>query len=176
LNLHLITGGARSGKSRLAQTLASGLGDSNVSFIATAQALDDEMHERIAKHRAERPASWQTIEMPRNVHLALQRAAHPVILLDCLTLLVTNAFLAHDDNYRAALDAVAKEVDLLLAAAARKQGTLIVVTNEVGMGIVPEYPLGRWFRDALGTANQRVARCAQTVTLLVSGVAVRIKV
>jgi adenosylcobinamide kinase/adenosylcobinamide-phosphate guanylyltransferase len=175
MNLHLVTGGVRSGKSRFAQALAARLGGTDVTFIATAQALDDEMQQRIALHRSQRPAGWQTIESPRDVHDTIEGAAHGVILLDCLTLLASNAFLANAADYAASQNAVTEEIDRLLKAAAKRSGVLIAVTNEVGLGIVPEHPLGRWFRDALGTANQSVAEQAETVTLLVSGIPLRIK-
>lgn len=163
----LITGGARAGKSRFAQAQAQALGQERVSFVATAEALDEEMQQRIAKHRAERPPAWETLEAPLEVAQAVQQARHRVVLLDCLTLWVSNLMLAE----RAVLPAV----EHLLAIRAQTGRTLLVVSNEVGLGIVPENPLARRYRDLLGAANQRIAQEAQQVYLLVAGIPVQIK-
>lgn len=172
----LVTGGARSGKSRYAQRLARELGGDDVAFIATGVRTDDEMAARIARHRADRPAAWTTIEAPRAAGNALRGARPAVVLLDCLSFLVANAVTAaFEAGEAAANEAAAAEVGALLDAADARAGTLVVVTNEVGLGIVPATPLGRWFRDALGTANQRVAARAERVVLMVSGVEVVVK-
>ncbi len=172
--LIFILGGARSGKSSTAQQMAQDIGRSNVLFVATAEALDDEMQQRINAHRQSRPAGWQTLEAP--LHVAKQMRAvppplPPVIVLDCITLLASNALLtlpgdcSEADANRVVLD----EIEALLALYQTTQSTWIVVSNEVGMGLVPTYPLGRLYRDALGMANQRLARAADEVLLMVAG-------
>jgi len=165
--LVLITGGARGGKSSFAQTQAWALGQDRVSLIATAQPLDEEMRSRIAKHQSERPATWQTLEEPLEVAQALRRAQNQVVVLDCLTLWVSNLLLAGRG--------VASEVEHLLAVYTETGKALLVVTNEVGWGIVPENPLARRYRDLLGAANRRIAEQADTVYLLVAGIPLRIK-
>lgn len=172
----LVTGGARSGKSAFAQRLAQQAGGDAVTFVATATATDAEMETRIAAHRAERPAAWRTVEAPRTAGQAIALAQTDAVLLDCLTLLVSNTLLAHADEGEAATHAAVRaEVDVLLEAAGRRAGTLVVVTNEVGSGIVPAHALGRWFRDTAGWTNQRVASVADEVYLLVAGVPLRIR-
>jgi adenosylcobinamide kinase / adenosylcobinamide-phosphate guanylyltransferase len=170
--LILFTGGARSGKSRLAERYAA-LQNAPVAYIATAEAGDDEMRERIAHHRARRPPGWSTIEAPVAVGWALSALpAGSVALLDCLSLLVTNLLLAHERDPEPPIE---HEIAALLEAARQRDLTLIVVTNEVGMGIVPAYPLGRQYRDLLGRANQRVAALADEVYLAVAGIPVELK-
>ena len=166
-HLLLITGGARAGKSRFAQAQAWALGQERVSFIATAEPLDGEMRQRIAQHRAERPPAWETLEAPLEVPQALQQARHGVVLLDCLTLWVSNLMLAGLE--------VLPALEHLLAVRAQTGKTLLVVTNEVGLGIVPDNPLARRYRDLLGAANARVAQEAQRVYLLVAGIPLQIK-
>lgn len=166
-HLVLITGGARAGKSRFAQDQALALGQAQVSFIATAEPRDEEMRQRIAKHRAERPPAWETLEAPLEVPQTLQQARHGVVLLDCLTLWVSNLMLAGRE--------VLPALEHLLAVRAQTGKTLLVVTNEVGLGIVPENPLARRYRDLLGVANARVAQEAQRVYLLVAGIPLQIK-
>lgn len=166
-HLVLITGGARAGKSRFAQAQALALGQAQVSFIATAEPRDEEMRQRIAKHRAERPLAWETLEAPLELPQALQQARHGVVLLDCLTLWVANLMLAERE--------VLPALERLLAVWAQSDKTLLVVTNEVGLGIVPENPLARRYRDLLGAANARVAQEAQRVYLLVAGIPLQIK-
>jgi adenosylcobinamide kinase/adenosylcobinamide-phosphate guanylyltransferase len=175
VRITLITGGVRSGKSRFALERAEAAGAEDVTFIATAVLTDDEMRRRAERHRAERPAVWRTVEAATDVADAVARAQTHVILLDCLTNLVSNAIMASEsEGEEAALAAAAREVDNLLAAAADRDGELIVVTNEVGWGVVPPYEMGRWFRDAAGQANQRVAASAAEVYLLVAGIAMRL--
>ena len=170
--LIVLLGGARSGKSRYAQEWARTHGG-RVLFVATAQAFDDDMRERIAHHRAARPPAWSTLEAPRDTGAAVQAAgdAYDTIVVDCMTLLASNALLALPDDATAdaATDAVLSETDGLLAACAASTATWLVVSNEVGMGVVPPTRLGRLYRDALGQANQRLAQAADEVLLLIAG-------
>jgi adenosylcobinamide kinase/adenosylcobinamide-phosphate guanylyltransferase len=177
--LILILGGARSGKSTYAENLAHELGGQRVLYVATAEALDDEMRERIAAHRAARPPAWQTLEAPS---LAVawkpgRAAGAQVVLLDCMTLLASNAVLAAgaDPSTEEGDAAVTQETEAILAAYEEAAASWIVVSNEVGMGLVPPYPLGRVYRDALGRANQRLARTADRVVLMVAGLPLVLK-
>ncbi len=185
--LTLILGGARSGKSTLAQKLAAERGRT-VLYVATATAGDEEMATRIAAHRAERPAHWRTLEAQTQVGAAIAAATtaaattaavagSEVVLIDCLTLLANNVLLplpepVSDTAAQAALEA---EVEGLLAAYAGSTAEWIVVSNEVGLGLVPPYPLGRIYRDALGRANQRLAAEADVVLFLVAGLPLTLK-
>ena len=180
--LTFVLGGARSGKSRHAQELAEravGRDGGGVLYVATAAAGDGEMAARIARHRASRPAGWTTVEEPLRVSAAVARAGAGTgaILVDCLTLLVSNLLLAHEaEGDEAAEAAVLAEVGALLAAArAAAAERVILVANEVGLGVVPAYPLGRAFRDAAGRVNQLVAREADEVHFLVAGLVQRLK-
>ena len=192
--LILVLGGARSGKSTFAERLAASSGRT-VAFIATATASDDEMRARIARHRAARPAEWHTLEEPLHLAAAVQQAYKlaDVVLLDCVTLWLGNMVLQEsgpdesDDNEKEQEEPrltsnlfdeqSLKHIEALLAVvqAAEPNKTLIVVTNEVGLGIVPASPLGRVYRDTLGYVNQRLAQVADRVYLLVAGMAVDIK-
>ncbi len=181
--LILVLGGARSGKSSHAQTLAGELGGNAVLYVATAEALDDEMRQRVIAHRAGRPAAWRTLEAPRAVGpqiaaaLASGASSVQVVLVDCLTVLASNAMLALGDDPEpaAAEAAVLAEVEELLAAYAASVATWIVVSNEVGLGLVPPYPLGRTYRDALGRANQHLAAAAGRVLFMVAGLPLTVK-
>ena len=190
--LILILGGARSGKSAFAERLAASSGRS-IAFIATATASDDEMRARIAQHRASRPKDWHTLEEPLDLASAVRQASSlaDVLLLDCVTLWLGNILLqesghpekdnqAEEEFHTASKlfdERALKEIEALLAVvrslAPRK--TLIAVTNEVGLGIVPAYPLGILYRDTLGYVNQRLAQAADRVYLMVAGIAVDIK-
>lgn len=181
--LTLILGGARSGKSTYAEAMASRLGP-KVLYVATAEALDEEMRARLTLHRSRRPPEWPTLEAPLDVGAAL--LTHPdatdadAILLDCLTLLVSNVLLsggpgAPEPDVDAAWAKIQIEVDGLLDAHHRLGIDLIVVSNEVGLGVVPAYSLGRTYRDCLGWANQALARVADRVILMVAGLPVDLK-
>lgn len=168
----LFTGGARSGKSTRAEQYVTRL-NVPVVYVATAQAGDDEMRDRIVRHQERRPVDWHTLEAPTAVAatlMGLERGS--IVLLDCLSLLVSNLLLAHEANPEPAIE---HEIGALLATVRERDLTLVVVTNEVGMGIVPAYPLGRVYRDLLGWANQRVARAADDVYLVVCGIPVELK-
>ncbi|WP_261665070.1 bifunctional adenosylcobinamide kinase/adenosylcobinamide-phosphate guanylyltransferase [Deinococcus sp. Marseille-Q6407] len=167
--LYFVTGGARSGKSSFAERLAAGYG-APVTYLATAQAFDDEMSERIARHRQDRPAHWQTWEEPLDVPAALRQAPDGTVLLDCLSLWVSNLVLADWSDA-----AVLTAADELLAAARARSGRTILVTNEVGFGIVPDNALARRYRDLLGWVNQRCAAESDQAWLLVSGLPVMLK-
>jgi adenosylcobinamide kinase/adenosylcobinamide-phosphate guanylyltransferase len=169
--LILILGGARSGKSALAQRLASAPGE-EVLFVATAEAGDEEMAARIASHRADRPAHWRTVEAPRRVASALEDAPPArVVVLDCVTLWVTNLLLDKDGSWEAAQG----ELEALLAWYRAQPVELIVVSNEVGLGIVPSDETSRAFRDWLGRFNQRLAAEADAVYLMVAGLPIEVK-
>lgn len=172
MNIVLFTGGARSGKSTRAEQYAAQL-RRPVCYIATAEAGDNEMRERIAAHRRQRPAGWVTLEVPTGVATALNTLdVGAVALLDCLSLLVSNLLLSNEQDAAAVVNA---EIANLIAVAHARDLTLIVVTNEVGQGIVPAYPLGRIYRDLLGRANQQIAAAATEVYLLVCGIPIEIR-
>jgi adenosylcobinamide kinase/adenosylcobinamide-phosphate guanylyltransferase len=180
-DLILVTGGVRSGKSRFAERLAANRGGDRVVYIATAEALDDEMRQRIAVHQRDRPAAWRTIEAPVDVSAAIEDAAASpsppgVVLVDCLTMLVSNLLLGHDGGAEdTAAARVSGQSKAISAICARIAPSVIVVTNEVGWGVVPSTSLGRRYADLLGTANQVLAAAAAQVYLLVAGIAVDYK-
>jgi adenosylcobinamide kinase/adenosylcobinamide-phosphate guanylyltransferase len=171
----LVTGGARAGKSRYALSLMDG--ETSVTYIATAEALDEEMHARIARHRAERPARWGTLEAPIDLAEAVSRAPErDALIIDCLTLWVSNLLLrAPEQPVGGEPWYPAREVNGLIEALGRRRPAVVVVTNEVGLGVVPATPLGRAYRDALGRVNQGMASAAQRVILLVAGIPVIVK-
>ena len=176
--LTLILGGARSGKSAYAQTLAAKRGQ-KVLYVATAEAGDPEMAARIATHRSERTLHWITLEAPRQIGAAIISGAGEaeVILIDCLTLLANNVIapLPEPVTYETAEVALAVEVAGLLSAYTESDAEWIVISNEVGLGLVPPYPLGRVYRDALGRANQRLASAADEVLFMVAGLPMKVK-
>ena len=165
----LVLGGARSGKSRYAQARAEAIADKRL-FIATAQAFDEEMRDRIARHRADRGPGWETLEAPLDLAaaIAVHAAADRVLLVDCLTLWTSNLMLADRD--------IPATTATLIAALAQANGPVILVSNEVGLGIVPDNALARRFRDAAGIVNQQLAASAHEVQFMVSGLPLAIKV
>lgn len=162
----LVLGGARSGKSRHAEALVQSEAPP-WTYIATAESYDAEMTARIAEHRARRPAGWTTVDAPRDLPLAIAGAPDAPLLVDCLTLWLSNLMLAEAD-----LDAAS---ETLVAALLARTAPTVLVSNEVGSGIVPATPLGRRFRDAQGRLNQRVAAVAGRVELVVAGLPLRLK-
>ena len=164
MSLTVLLGGARAGKSALALELAQE-GDVPVVYIATAEAGDDEMAARIAQHRAERPEAWRTVEEPvalRSVLASIEPAA--CVVVDCLTLWVANLLARGDD--------VLPEAEAVAELAAGRSGPTIVVSNEVGLGIVPASPVAREYRDLLGAVNAAFVRRAEDAAFVVSGCAI----
>ena len=165
--LTLVLGGARSGKSRHAEALVTAL-PRPWRYIATGEPRDNEMAARIAEHRARRGREWQTIEAPRDLAAALATVpAGAAVLVDCLTLWLSNVMLAGAD--------VDAEIARFERALAERTGPVVLVANEVGLGIVPENALARRFRDAAGRLNQRLADRADRVVLLVAGIPMKVK-
>lgn len=164
-HLTLVLGGARSGKSRYAEELLM-RAPSPWTYVATAEALDEEMRDRIAHHRERRDARWQTRDIPIDLAGALPKLQGPV-LLDCLTLWLSNVMLAGNN--------VASETDRLIEALKKTPGPLVAVSNEVGLGLVPETSLGRAFRDAQGRLNQRVAAVADRAVFMAAGLPLELK-
>lgn len=164
--LTLVLGGARSGKSRYAESLVTALPAPWI-YVATAEARDAEMADRIAAHQARRGAGWRTLETPRDVVGALTAHGTTPLLVDCLTLWLANALLASAD--------VDAEIERLEAALEQASAPLVLVANEVGFGIVPDNALGRRFRDLQGLLNQRIAARADRVVLVVAGLPLTIK-
>lgn len=178
--LTFLLGGARSGKSTHAERLAHSSGGT-VTFIATAESLDPEMAARIEAHQRQRPADWKTLEIPRQITPSLEADSpqSQVVILDCLTLLVSNILLAvspgqGEPDESLAFNAVTEEIDPLLGFIKSHPAHWIMVSNEVGLGLVPPYPLGRIFRDLLGWANQQVAAQSDEVLFMVAGIPVPI--
>jgi adenosylcobinamide kinase/adenosylcobinamide-phosphate guanylyltransferase len=169
----LVLGGVRAGKSALAVARARALGG-RVVFVATAEAGDGEMAARIARHRAERPAAWRTVEAPVGLASVLTALAGEadVVVVDCLTLWVANLLRERPGLSDADLRSEAARLE---TAATRPPFALVLVSNEVGWGVHPETSLGRRFRDALGLVNQAAARAADEVLLLVAGCPLTVK-
>jgi adenosylcobinamide kinase / adenosylcobinamide-phosphate guanylyltransferase len=168
----LVLGGVRSGKSRYAQRLAARAGC--VTFIATAEHRDDEeMRRKIERHQAERPEHWKTIEEPLDLASAIQSGASSsdLLLIDCLTLFAAKVLEVHGENE----EAVASRVNALCDALQAAPCSVIVVSNEVGSGVVPAFEMGRRYRDLLGEINQQVAALANDVVLMVAGLPLALK-
>lgn len=166
--LALVLGGARSGKSRFALERACKTG-LPLLFLATAEARDEEMAEKIARHRVDRGELWRTIEEPRRIADVVRRESGQAIVVDCLTLWLANVM---GEDPRTPVEPF---LDELVDALAKRRSAIVAVSNEVGFGIVPENALARVFRDAAGRMNQRVAALADEVTLLVAGQPLRVK-
>jgi len=168
---HLILGGSRSGKSRYAVAQAQEIGGS-AAVVATARALDPNMAARIARHRAERPAGWTTLEEPRDVVAAARRAAasHDLLVIDCVTVWIANLMERGDDD-----TAILATADDLAKLMRERLASFIIVSNEVGAGVHPPTALGRRFGDLLGFVNQRLAAAADRVTLMVAGIPISVK-
>ena len=165
--LTLVLGGARSGKSRYAESLIEALPPPWI-YLATAEARDAEMEKRIAAHRARREQGWQTIEAPHDFAGALSGVhAGSAVLVDCLTLWLSNRMLAEADMDR--------EIEKLESVLVNHDGTTVLVANEVGSGVVPDNPLARRFRDSQGTLNQRIAARASRVVFMVAGLPLHVK-
>lgn len=176
----LIIGGARSGKSRFTQELALKLGEP-VLLVATAEAGDEEMRRRIEEHQRARPAAWRTLEVTVGIGKRIQQniGGAKVVIVDCITLLISNLFSQYQrgEPIDAALveKAVAREIRELEACINRLKASFIIVTNEVGTGLVPTSGIGRLYRDLLGKVNQQLAERADEVYLMVAGLPLRIK-
>lgn len=178
----LILGGARSGKSYFAQELAQKLGKS-VLFVATAVAGDEEMKQRIEEHQRARSADWSTLEVTTHIgnHISQKIGGAQVVIVDCITLLVNNIFSQCIDQTSEEIDApliekeVTSEISELVECINRIDASFIIVTNEVGMGLVPANKMGRLYRDLLGKANQLLAQGVDEVYLMVAGLSVQIK-
>jgi adenosylcobinamide kinase/adenosylcobinamide-phosphate guanylyltransferase len=176
--LIVLLGGARSGKSTTAEHIAQQLGGDRVLYVATAEARDEEMRARIAAHQQQRPVGWQTVEAPFDVAQRLSTVDLPgVVVLDCITLLASNLLLTlpEECSQSEANRVILAEIEALLSLIQVHPATWILVSNEVGMGIVPPYRLGRVYRDVLGAANQRLAQAADEVILMVAGLPWRLK-
>ena len=183
--LILILGGARSGKSRFAKQLAQACSEEeqqSVVYIATAEAGDEHMRQRIERHRRGRPAGWETVEAQQNVAAAVEATGDSAaaIIVDCLTLWISNLLLAGGEEFNEAQaaskeEAILDEVEALIRTAKKANAHVIVVSNEVGMGIVPLTRLGRVSRDIAGRANQALAQAADEVYVMWAGLPQRIK-
>jgi len=168
--LTFVIGGARSGKSRYGESLIATLPppwQPPCVYVATAEVLDTEMAERIAAHRARRGAQWRTIEAPRDLAAALAQCGTAPVLVDCLTLWLSNQMLADAD--------IEREMARLEEALTAATVPMVLIANEVGSGIVPDHPLGRKFRDLQGVLNQRIAARADRVVLVVAGLPLALK-
>jgi adenosylcobinamide kinase/adenosylcobinamide-phosphate guanylyltransferase len=171
-----ILGGARSGKSRFAQELAAKLGK-RVLFVATGEPLDEEMNARIEAHKKSRPHTWKTLETPTDVAKAMRGKIGDaeVVIIDCMTLLVSNLMGTEDIDAETLEKKVTAELEDLVAFIRTTKAHFIIVSNEVGLGLVSPYPAGRVYRDALGMANQMLAKNADEVYFMVAGIAIALK-
>ncbi len=178
----LLLGGARSGKSRFAQQLARKMAD-KVLFVATATAGDDEMRRRIAKHQEERPATWRTLDAATHIGSRIEQGIGDsrLVIIDCITLLLNNILCQYDEKqFESLKDSVLEkrvtaEIDGLLICLKKVPASFIIVSNEVGLGLVPDNRLGRLYRDFLGQVNQMLAKEADEVYLLVGGIPLTVK-
>jgi adenosylcobinamide kinase/adenosylcobinamide-phosphate guanylyltransferase len=165
-NLHLILGGARSGKSRYGETLAANSAY-KVKYVATARALDNEMEQRIAQHKLDRPSHWESIEEPTDLYRVINESSDCIVLVDCLTLWLMNIMDAGVS--------IASSVDALIAALKTRKVPIILVSNEITMGVVPMGEMSRQYVDELGRLHQKIAQQANNVTLMVAGLPLAVK-
>lgn len=178
-----ITGGARSGKSDHAERMAEKHRD--VAYIATAVVTDDEMKLRIERHRKQRPPMWKTYEAPYDIARIIRGSSHEAYLVDCITVYITNLLLCEKADWESGVlgsaeqkyleKSVEQKIGEMLSAMEENPARFIVVSNEVGMGLVPEYALGRIFRDLAGRANRRIAEKAEEAYFSVSGILIPLK-
>ncbi|EEX66613.1 bifunctional adenosylcobinamide kinase/adenosylcobinamide-phosphate guanylyltransferase [Vibrio metoecus] len=177
MSVHLILGGARSGKSSYAEQLARQTAQSQTArlhYVATATALDDEMRARIAHHQARRTTDWTEHEVPLALADYLSRfQRHDVVLVDCLTLWLNNQLFEHEQSLSSIL--IDQLVEQLLVTLTQTQAQIFLVSNEVGMGVVPMGELTRFFVDHAGWMNQKIAALADSVTFVVAGLPQRLK-
>ncbi len=168
----LVMGGAKSGKSRISLDICNEIARKKI-FIATAQALDNEMKERIRRHKEERGGDWGTIEEPIEIVDKMSKfdSEETVILLDCLTLWISNLFMKYGESRQPINEFVDKFVEQL----AKAKGVIVVVSNEVGMGIVPDNDLARVYRDVAGSLNQEIVRTARKVVMVIAGIPLVLK-
>lgn len=173
--LILVLGGARSGKSAYALQLAESMPGKRL-YLATAEALDNEMLQRIKKHKKGRGNNWQTIEEPIKIaEVVKKNRGYDVILLDCLTIWLSNLITHYELRIMNLDSQIVKHIASLVSACKKTKADIIVVSNEVGLGIVPDNPLARKFRDIAGIANQKMAEAADEVYFVVSGMTIRLK-
>jgi adenosylcobinamide kinase/adenosylcobinamide-phosphate guanylyltransferase len=178
----LLLGGARSGKSHFAQEYARRSGE-KVLYVATATAGDEDMRRRIEKHKQERPANWRTIEVVTNIGIQIEANVGDttLIIIDCITLLVNNIFCRYEEKQFDMIDdailekEVVAEIQELQKCLKKVNASFLIVSNEVGLGLVPDNRMGRLYRDILGRANQMLAQTADEVFLLVAGIPLRVK-
>jgi adenosylcobinamide kinase/adenosylcobinamide-phosphate guanylyltransferase len=168
----LVLGGAKRGKSRFALNLCNSFHRKRI-FLATAQALDPEMKERIKRHQKERGGDWVTVEEPINIGHQIRSfdSENTVILIDCLTLWLNNLYMQYDEDQ----ESIWQTIEDLLSQLSIIRGALVIVSNEVGMGIVPDNSLARRYRDDVGSANQRIAQIAQKVVAVMAGIPLALK-
>jgi len=176
MSMTFILGGARSGKNRVAPQQAAQRGE-RVVFVATGEALDEEMHARIETHKRSRSPTWKTLEAPTDVAKAMRGKIGDaeVVIIDCMTLLVSNLMGTGDIDAETLEKKIAAELKELVAFMRTTKAHFIIVSNEVGLGVVPAYPAGRVYRDALGMANQMLARNADEVYFMVAGIPIPLK-
>jgi adenosylcobinamide kinase / adenosylcobinamide-phosphate guanylyltransferase len=178
----LLLGGARSGKSRFAQEYAHRYGE-NVLFVATATAGDEDMQRRIEKHKKDRPTDWRTLEVVTSIGSQIEANAGDVclVVVDCITMLINNIFSRYDEKQFGSIDdsalekEVVAEIERLQVCMKKLNASFLIVSNEVGLGLVPDNRMGRLYRDFLGRANQMLAQQSDEVYMLVAGIPLRVK-
>jgi adenosylcobinamide kinase / adenosylcobinamide-phosphate guanylyltransferase len=178
----LLLGGARSGKSFFAQEYARRHGE-KVLFVATATAGDEDMLVRIAKHKKDRPVDWRTLEATTKIGIQIEANAGDaeLIIIDCITMLVNNIFSGHDDNQFNTISAIVlekeviTEIEQLQQCLKKVNASFLIISNEIGLGLVPDNRMGRLYRDILGRANQMLAQTADEVFLMMVGIPMRVK-